>query len=49
MTWAWVKPCKSISVLVMEREQTQPGPTLLIAPTSVIGNWQKEIEKFARS
>lgn len=22
-------------------------PTLLIAPTSVIGNWQKEIEKFA--
>ncbi len=22
-------------------------PTLLIAPTSVVGNWQKEIEKFA--
>ncbi len=23
------------------------GPTLLIAPTSVMGNWQKEVEKFA--
>ncbi|TAE46741.1 MAG: DEAD/DEAH box helicase, partial [Oscillatoriales cyanobacterium] len=22
-------------------------PTLLIAPTSVVGNWQKEMEKFA--
>lgn len=42
---------KSFSViarLVQEREaQTQIAPTLLIAPTSVIGNWQKEIEKFA--
>jgi SNF2 family DNA or RNA helicase len=24
-----------------------PKPTLLIAPTSVVGNWYKEIEKFA--
>jgi SNF2 family DNA or RNA helicase len=32
---------------VLEREQGKPAPTLLIAPTSVIGNWQKEIEKFA--
>ncbi|MBK5967291.1 MULTISPECIES: DEAD/DEAH box helicase [Thiorhodovibrio] len=24
-----------------------PGPTLLIAPTSVIGNWRKEVERFA--
>jgi SNF2 family DNA or RNA helicase len=42
---------KSFSViarLVQEREdQVQISPTLLIAPTSVIGNWQKEIEKFA--
>ncbi len=29
-------------------ETTEPiPPTLLIAPTSVVGNWQKEIEKFA--
>ncbi len=41
------KTMQVISVLVLEREQTQVGPTLLIAPTSVIGNWQKEIEKFA--
>lgn len=42
------KTMQVISVLVLEREQgQQPGPTLLIAPTSVIGNWQKEIEKFA--
>ena len=41
------KTMQVISLLVLEREQTQPAPTLLIAPTSVIGNWQKEIEKFA--
>ncbi len=41
------KTMQVISLLVLEREQAQPGPTLLIAPTSVIGNWQKEIEKFA--
>ncbi len=41
------KTMQVISVLVLEREQGRPGPTLLIAPTSVIGNWQKEIEKFA--
>ncbi|MBL6985855.1 MAG: DEAD/DEAH box helicase [Methylobacter sp.] len=41
------KTMQVICLLVLEREQTKPGPTLLIAPTSVIGNWQKEIEKFA--
>jgi len=41
------KTMQVISLLVLEREQTKPTPTLLIAPTSVIGNWQKEIEKFA--
>jgi len=41
------KTMQVISLLILEREHTQPGPTLLIAPTSVIGNWQKEIEKFA--
>ncbi|MDD2661437.1 MAG: DEAD/DEAH box helicase [Methylococcales bacterium] len=41
------KTMQVISLLVLEREHTKPRPTLLIAPTSVIGNWQKEIEKFA--
>lgn len=37
-----------ISRLVQERE-TNPDTraTMLIAPTSVLGNWQKEFEKFA--
>ena len=36
-----------IARLVQEREAGAPfGPTLLVAPTSVIGNWQKEIEKL---
>ncbi|HSQ06968.1 MAG TPA: DEAD/DEAH box helicase, partial [Chromatiaceae bacterium] len=26
-----------------------PGPTLLIAPTSVLGNWQRELQRFAPS
>lgn len=42
------KTMQVIANLVMEVEQ-EPAvpPTLLVAPTSVIGNWQKEIEKFA--
>ncbi|BAZ83668.1 DEAD/DEAH box helicase [Sphaerospermopsis kisseleviana CS-549] len=31
----------------VNRSQTSVLPTLLIAPTSVVGNWQKEIAKFA--
>jgi SNF2 family DNA or RNA helicase len=47
------KSAQVIARLVQEREgKTKKGapklnPTLLIAPTSVVGNWQKEIEKFA--
>ncbi|SJM90166.1 DEAD/DEAH box helicase [Crenothrix polyspora] len=41
------KTMQVITLLVLEREQSQPAPTLLIVPTSVIGNWQKEIDKFA--
>jgi SNF2 family DNA or RNA helicase len=53
------KSAQVIARLVQEREQVQQKtkskpktkstvpPTLLIAPTSVVGNWQKEIEKFA--
>lgn len=42
------KTVQVIARLVQERETTdQTLPTLLIAPTSVVGNWQKEIEKFA--
>ncbi len=41
------KTMQVISLLVLEQATTKTAPTLLIAPTSVLGNWQKEIEKFA--
>jgi SNF2 family DNA or RNA helicase len=47
------KTVQVIARLAQEREQAKANgitlvpPTLLIAPTSVIGNWYKEIEKFA--
>ncbi len=41
------KTMQVIAALILEKESEQTAPTLLIAPTSVIGNWQKEIEKFA--
>jgi SNF2 family DNA or RNA helicase len=41
------KTMQVISLLVLEKAEKQTLPTLLIAPTSVLGNWQKEVEKFA--
>jgi SNF2 family DNA or RNA helicase len=43
------KTVQVIARLVQEQEQAIAllKPTLLIAPTSVVGNWRKEIEKFA--
>ncbi|NJN37552.1 MAG: DEAD/DEAH box helicase [Acaryochloridaceae cyanobacterium CSU_3_4] len=47
------KTVQVIARLAQEREEAAAGteepipPTLLIAPTSVVGNWRKEIEKFA--
>ena len=42
------KTVQVIAALVKEREASETVlPTLLIAPTSVVGNWHKELEKFA--
>ncbi|MFO1417873.1 MAG: DEAD/DEAH box helicase [Methylotetracoccus sp.] len=42
------KTMQVIALLLAERVSGMPdAPTLLIAPTSVIGNWRKEIERFA--
>ncbi len=42
------KTIEVIAHLIQERNNNdQVAPTLLIVPTSVIGNWQKEIAKFA--
>ena len=44
------KTIQTLSHLLVEKEQGRlSGPSLIIAPTSVIFNWAKEIEKFAPS
>lgn len=37
----------SYLLAVKEKEKEVVGPALIICPTSVLGNWQKEIERFA--
>ncbi|MBZ9622519.1 DEAD/DEAH box helicase [Clostridium sp. FP2] len=42
------KTVQSICLLLYEREnKLTDKPTLIICPTSVVGNWEREIEKFA--
>lgn len=41
------KTMQVIAALILEKQEKQTAPTLLIAPTSVIGNWEKEIQNFA--
>ncbi|MDQ0269222.1 DEAD/DEAH box helicase [Cytobacillus purgationiresistens] len=41
------KTVQLISYLLKVREQGEDGPALIICPTSVLGNWQKELEKFS--
>jgi len=42
------KTLEVIACLLKEREENgSVPPTLVIAPTSVLGNWRKEIERFA--
>jgi SNF2 family DNA or RNA helicase len=41
------KTLQVIARLVMAQGEAGHGPSLLIAPTSVLGNWRKEIERFA--
>jgi superfamily II DNA or RNA helicase len=43
------KTVQLIALLQHERERSEgrPGPTLIVAPMSVVGNWQRELERFA--
>ncbi|MBF6337551.1 DEAD/DEAH box helicase [Nocardia abscessus] len=46
------KTVQVLALLVHEREAAEasaepPGPTLLVCPMSVVGNWQREAERFA--
>ncbi|GGS52893.1 helicase HelZ [Planobispora rosea] len=44
------KTAQTLSLLLNEREAgAEPGPTLLVCPMSLLGNWQKEAARFAPS
>ena len=44
------KTIQLIALLLHERESEQkPGPTLLVVPMSLVGNWARELERFAPS
>ncbi|HYK57190.1 MAG TPA: SNF2 helicase-associated domain-containing protein, partial [Flavisolibacter sp.] len=44
------KTIQLISYLLSVKEQElKAGPALIVCPTSVLGNWQKELERFAPS
>ncbi|WP_328600715.1 SNF2-related protein [Actinomadura physcomitrii] len=38
---------QTLALLAAEREDARPGPTLLIGPMSLVGNWQREAARFA--
>jgi SNF2 family DNA or RNA helicase len=42
------KTLQTIAHLVIEKESGRPTkPSLVVTPTSLVGNWQRELEKFA--
>lgn len=47
------KTIELITLLLHDRErrqeQTPPNPALLICPMSIVGNWQREVQRFAPS
>ena len=45
------KTIQLIALLLAERRDPaeSPGPTLLIVPMSLVGNWQRELQRFAPS
>lgn len=41
------KTLQTLALLVLDKEEAQAGPVLLICPTSVVGNWERETRRFA--
>nr|WP_238431625.1 DEAD/DEAH box helicase [Streptomyces cavernae] len=37
----------TLIALHLHRQDREPGPTLVVCPTSLLGNWQRETERFA--
>ncbi|MCX3062991.1 DEAD/DEAH box helicase, partial [Streptomyces beihaiensis] len=38
---------KTITLIALHLRRDHPKPTLVVCPASLLGNWQREIEKFA--
>ncbi|WP_435860217.1 SNF2-related protein [Streptomyces roseus] len=38
---------KTVTLIALHLHRDRPEPTLVICPASLLGNWQREIEKFA--
>jgi SNF2 family DNA or RNA helicase len=43
------KTIQTIALLLRDREQKIKAPALVVCPTSVVGNWAREIERFGPS
>ncbi|MFE5580069.1 SNF2-related protein [Kitasatospora sp. NPDC056531] len=41
------KTVQTLALLAAERAEGATGPTLLVCPMSLVGNWQREAERFA--
>ena len=41
------KTIQAIALLLHDRERGYSRPTLIVCPTSVVGNWQREVVRFA--
>ncbi|MDH7473328.1 MAG: DEAD/DEAH box helicase [Anaerolineae bacterium] len=41
------KTIQAIALLLHDRERGYRRPTLIVCPTSVVGNWQREVARFA--
>ncbi|RSS76778.1 DEAD/DEAH box helicase [Streptomyces sp. WAC06614] len=38
---------KTLTLIALHLHRARPEPTLVVCPASLLGNWQREIEKFA--
>ncbi|OAH09455.1 DEAD/DEAH box helicase [Streptomyces jeddahensis] len=39
---------KTVTVIALHLRRARPEPTLVVCPASLLGNWQREIARFAR-